>query len=155
MLAGSFHIVSMTSNTTQVSQDRPRWLPCTRSILMKWIATKPTLTRPSCRNNNSHNLNCHEISCCFFPNVAKCFWACDLVELVQNQHASIPLTSKKVKHFGEVSFTRLHGCKEKLHLLVMLLMLHALNLIPPDQANKAKKLVSSMKKGQYSLTVII
>ena len=26
---------------------------------------------------------------------------------------------------------------------------------PPDQANKAKRLVSSMRKGQYSLTVII
>ena len=63
---------------------------------------------------------------------------------------------KKGKRFGDASFTRL-GAKEELHvhLVVRLLMSRALNTIIQyvDQAsNKAKKLVSSTMKEQYSLS---
>ena len=44
------------------------------------------------------------------------------------------------------------GAKEELHLLVRLLMSHALNIIVPRSDQASKKLVSSTRKGQYSLS---
>ena len=58
----------------------------------------------------------------------KKFWSCwtQINHYMQNQHWC--QTSKKVKYFGNVSSTRL-GAKEDLHLLVRLLMSHALKTI--------------------------
>ena len=62
---------------------------------------------------------------------------------------------KRVKCFGDASFTGL-GAKEEVHLLVRLLMSCTERNHPPDQASaEAEKLVSSMLKWALEETVSI
>ena len=110
-------------------------LPLTISILTRSILTRSILMRSTCHEINSHetNLPRNQLSFLGWKKVTL-NWSCwNSFDLLVSQYktstdASIPQTSKKVKCFGDVSFTRL-GAKEELHLLVKLLMSHALNTI--------------------------
>ena len=122
------------------------------------LVTRSTLTRSICHEVNSIFF---KLKKGYFECLTKYFWSCwnsfDLVELVQKQHANIPQNSKKVICF-EMQFHRLGQRKSYICMLVRLLLSYTLNTIIHKirhQIRQLKKLVSSMRKGQYSLIVII